>query len=68
VKPGGRLVYAVCTLTTDETTAVAKWFTDSHPEFASSPATLLRAEEIGGNGMFINVWQREQFVPDRCLS
>lgn len=33
VKPGGRLVYAVCTLTRSETIAVADAFTASHPEF-----------------------------------
>ncbi|HMJ64169.1 MAG TPA: RsmB/NOP family class I SAM-dependent RNA methyltransferase [Candidatus Binatia bacterium] len=58
VKPGGKLIYAVCTLMPHETTAIAKWITDSHPEFACSPATLLRPEETGGNGMFISVWQR----------
>ena len=57
-KPGGKLIYAVCTLTRPETIDVAKWFTDSHPEFACSPATLLRPEETGGNGMFISAWQR----------
>jgi 16S rRNA (cytosine967-C5)-methyltransferase len=66
LKPNGRLVYAVCTLTPRETTAIAKWFTDSHPEFACSPATLYRPEETGGNGMFISVWQRVQFLLDRC--
>jgi 16S rRNA (cytosine967-C5)-methyltransferase len=34
VKPGGRLVYAVCTLTRSETTAVADAFAAAHPEFA----------------------------------
>ncbi len=33
LKPGGRLVYAVCTLTKSETTAVANAFTAAHPEF-----------------------------------
>jgi 16S rRNA (cytosine967-C5)-methyltransferase len=33
VKPGGRLVYAVCTLTRSETTAVADSFAAAHPEF-----------------------------------
>ena len=32
LKPGGRLVYAVCTLTRAETTAVAAAFTAAHPE------------------------------------
>jgi 16S rRNA (cytosine967-C5)-methyltransferase len=33
LKPGGRLVYAVCTLTRSETKAVADAFTASHAEF-----------------------------------
>jgi 16S rRNA (cytosine967-C5)-methyltransferase len=33
VKPGGRLVYSVCTLTRRETTAVAEAFAAVHPEF-----------------------------------
>jgi 16S rRNA (cytosine967-C5)-methyltransferase len=32
LKPGGRLIYAVCTLTRSETTAVAAAFTSAHPE------------------------------------
>ena len=37
LKPGGRLVYAVCTLTRSETTAVADAFTAAHPEFEPAP-------------------------------
>jgi 16S rRNA (cytosine967-C5)-methyltransferase len=38
LRPGGRLVYAVCTLTRAETTTVADAFTKTHPEFAPIPA------------------------------
>jgi 16S rRNA (cytosine967-C5)-methyltransferase len=37
LKAGGRLVYAVCTLTRAETTAVASAFTEAHPEFEPVP-------------------------------
>jgi 16S rRNA (cytosine967-C5)-methyltransferase len=37
LKPGGRLVYAVCTLTRSETTAVAEAFTAAHPELEPAP-------------------------------
>jgi 16S rRNA (cytosine967-C5)-methyltransferase len=37
LKPGGRLLYAVCTLTRSETTAVAESFTAAHPEIEPSP-------------------------------
>ena len=37
LKSGGRLVYAVCTLSRSETTAVADAFTAAHPEFEPGP-------------------------------
>ncbi len=37
LKSGGRLVYAVCTLTRSETTAIANAFTAAHPEFEPVP-------------------------------
>ena len=41
LKPGGRLIYSVCTLTRSETTAVAAAFTTAHPELEAIP---VRAE------------------------
>src|SRR5690606_4933636 len=37
LKPHGRLIYAVCTLTRSETSAVAEAFTAAHPELAPYP-------------------------------
>jgi 16S rRNA (cytosine967-C5)-methyltransferase len=37
LKPGGRLIYSVCTLTRAETTAVADAFTAAHPELERIP-------------------------------
>jgi 16S rRNA (cytosine967-C5)-methyltransferase len=37
LKPGGRLIYSVCTLTRAETTAVAEKFTAAHPDFEPAP-------------------------------
>jgi 16S rRNA (cytosine967-C5)-methyltransferase len=48
VKPGGRLVYAVCTLTRSETTAVADAFAVAHPEFV--PVALPIAAATGASG------------------
>ena len=72
LKPGGRLVYAVCTLTKSETTKVADAFTAEHPDYipdpvfaanASTPAgpsqVHLWPHEINGNGMFIAAWRRK---------
>ncbi len=70
VKPGGRLVYAVCSLTMDETCRVADDFESDHPAFepetvvdptgiqARAARLWLRTERCGGNGMFVAVWRR----------
>lgn len=70
LKPGGRLVYAVCTLTRAETTAVAEAFSSTHPDFepvavfpASDPgprsAVFLWPQEHNSNGMFIAAWRKK---------
>jgi 16S rRNA (cytosine967-C5)-methyltransferase len=67
LKPGGRLVYSVCTLTRSETTAIVEAFTAAHPELEPSPlATLnttessitLHPSELNANGMFIAAWKK----------
>jgi len=71
LKPGGRLIYSVCTLTRSETTAIAEAFAAAHPELApaplfassdSQPTTLssqltLWPHELNANGMFIAAWK-----------
>lgn len=64
LKPGGRLIYAVCTLTRAETTGVAEAFTTAHPELTPSPVldssgpVTLWPQELSANGMFIAAWNR----------
>jgi 16S rRNA (cytosine967-C5)-methyltransferase len=58
VRPGGRLVYSVCTLTRSETAAVADAFTAGHPEFEPIPSILLLPQEIRANGMFVASWRK----------
>jgi 16S rRNA (cytosine967-C5)-methyltransferase len=66
VKPGGRLVYSVCTLTRSETTGVADGFGAAHPDFepaplaiaSGAPRLLLQPQELEANGMFIASWKR----------
>jgi len=73
VKPGGKLVYAVCTLTSSETIGVAQAFDEQFPEFerlpgrnplsADSYATRdiwIRPEQSGGGGMFMAAWVRRK--------
>lgn len=67
LKPGGRLIYAVCTLTRSETSAIADAFTQNHPDmipdpvFAHSPSAqvFLWPNELRSNGMFIAAWRRQ---------
>ena len=56
LKPGGRLIYAVCTLTRSETTAVADAFSAAHPELEAGPRETLWPHELNANGMFIAAW------------
>ncbi len=71
VKPGGKLVYAVCTLTRSETTEVADTFERACPDFvplgipnplnppsAGVGRLQLWPQDFGSNGMFIAVWRR----------
>ena len=72
VKPGGRLLYAACTLTRAETEGVAAEFERSFPDFepfpvrnpyASDEAGAVRVwlwpQETDGSGMFIAAWRRQ---------
>ncbi len=71
IRPGGRLIYAVCTLSRDETHGVVDAFAAAHPEFEPLPfrnpfqpeapeadRLLLWPQETRGNGMFIAAWRR----------
>jgi 16S rRNA (cytosine967-C5)-methyltransferase len=71
LKPGGRLIYSVCTLTKSETIDVVSEFEKKFPEFKAlpvsnplaptaptSPQLWLWPQDTGGNGMFIAVWKR----------
>jgi 16S rRNA (cytosine967-C5)-methyltransferase len=65
VKPGGKLVYAVCTLPRKETSELATRFERNVPGFErlEAPGTrhgFLLPELTGGNGMFVAVWRRKQ--------
>jgi len=72
VKPGGRLIYSVCSLTRAETTEIASAFESRFPEFRPRPLhhplqSTQRPQaqqwfwpsEGGGNGMFVAAWERE---------
>jgi len=71
VKPGGKLIYSVCTLTRAETIDVARSFENAFPQFQPLPLTnpflpnapasnhvWIWPQDDGGNGMFICAWRR----------
>lgn len=68
VRPGGRLVFAVCTVTEPETTGVIARFQEAHPEFAPAPfvrwdstehhAWTIWPWEGPGDGMFVARFRR----------
>lgn len=71
VKPGGKLIYAVCTLTRTETDAVADYCSQQLSGFEPLPLPALPNEQpeasarkfvwpqhVGGNGMFVAAWRR----------
>lgn len=72
LKPGGRLVFAVCTITRAETTDVVRAFSAAHPELEPVPLPGLPApaggaatghflwpHELEANGMFLAAWRKK---------
>lgn len=68
LKPGGRLIYAVCTITRQETTDIVRTFSAAHPELEPMPFTSLGSQESSlflwpqahdSNGMFLAAWRRK---------
>jgi 16S rRNA (cytosine967-C5)-methyltransferase len=74
VKPGGKLIYSVCTLTRKETTEVVEDFNGNHAEFepmilpvekisralTSAATVTIWPQDLGGNGMFVAAWRRKK--------
>jgi 16S rRNA (cytosine967-C5)-methyltransferase len=71
VKPGGKLVYSVCSLARVETVDIMTAFEAAFPQFKrleianplqrglkAEPHLFLRTEGSGGNGMFVAAWKR----------
>jgi 16S rRNA (cytosine967-C5)-methyltransferase len=69
VRPGGRLVYSVCTLTIAETAGIDTWMASAHEDFAAEPAPgspwqpLARGARVlpqtaGTDGMAVFLYRR----------
>jgi 16S rRNA (cytosine967-C5)-methyltransferase len=66
LKPRGRLIYSVCTLTRSETSAVVEAFSQAQPDLVPAPlfgttqsSVTLWPHELDANGMFIAAWQKQ---------
>src|ERR1035437_4050026 len=75
VKPGGKLIFSVCTLTHAETTEVMEAFHASQPDFdplmfpeiklndrtvAGASSVAIWPQDLGGNSMYIAGWRRKK--------
>ena len=75
VKPGGKLIFSVCTLARAETTEVVEHFNAIRPEFeplawpeisgsqrpfTPAAAKIIWPQDLDGNGMFIAGWRRKK--------
>ncbi|MBI3901333.1 MAG: RsmB/NOP family class I SAM-dependent RNA methyltransferase [Nitrosomonadales bacterium] len=79
LKPGGRLVYATCSLLHEENRAIVDAFLAAHPDFVLRPAAEILAKQLialdtgvclqlspqlhGTDGFFAAVMERTQTVP-----
>ncbi|HZI33772.1 MAG TPA: RsmB/NOP family class I SAM-dependent RNA methyltransferase [Candidatus Binatia bacterium] len=75
LKPGGKLIFSVCTLTHAETVEVVEYFNATQPDFEplvweeikletrtleNVPQLTIWPQDLGGNGMFIAGWRRKK--------
>jgi len=59
-RAGGKLTYAVCTFTPEETVAVRDAFSHNHPEAVLLYSTQLLPHRDDTDGMFYATWQRPE--------
>ncbi len=60
VRPGGKLIYATCSILKQENEAQAAWFSASHPEFVFEEDRRISPAAMGWDGFYMARWQRGQ--------
>jgi len=75
VKPGGKLIFSVCTLSRAESTEVVENFNATQPDFEpliwdpikfeerkveNASQVMVWPQDLNGNGMFIAGWRRKK--------
>jgi len=69
VRPGGRLVYAVCTWTVAETDDVARWCDDAHGGLLTAAERRQWWPDTDDtDGMYIAVWDRSDAAPGLAVT
>lgn len=70
IKPGGKLIYSVCTLSREETVGAANFFQNERKDFQPLEKTnpfqpsetanqfMFGPQDSGGNGMFVSCWRK----------
>jgi len=60
VRPGGRLIYATCSLLSEENEEQATAFVSRHPDFALGESLTLTPSRNGTDGFFATILQRHE--------
>ena len=58
VKPGGKLIYATCSILPSENEAQAAWFSAGHPDFVLEEERRISPAASGWDGFYMARWRR----------